>query len=315
MDVFLDHIGFALGDRAFTVEESAALGRTLSQAGTLKDAGFGVHHVCRPDTDAYALARRAVETRKDKLGDVGAIVYATCLPQNGSIGRAARYAETRDVKFLMDFPASHLQADFGLDRAQVFGLNQMACTSLLGSLRIASMLLKTDADMGRILCVTADRFPDGALYEQSYNLISDGAACGVVSHEPGGFRLLGFHGITNGALAQATDDESVGAYFNYTHRAVQECLRKANLAIGDLAWIVSQNMNVKAWQILSRLLGFDFERVAFPTLGEVGHLISGDNFINLKRLDDTGRIRSGEKALLLMSGYGLNWQLVLVEKV
>lgn len=314
MDVYLDHLSYALGDQSFSVEDSAAAGRTFSRADMLREAGFHTHHICRPETNSYHLARRAVDPIKDRLGDIGAIVYATCLPQNANIGEPARYRETRDVKHLLDFPASHLQAEFGLHRAQVLGLNQQACTSLLGSLHLASMLIRGEPEIRRVLCVTADRFPEGAVYEQSYNLISDGAAGGVVSTDPKGFRLLAFHGITNGALAQASDDESVGAYFNYTHRAIQECLRKADLAIGDLAWIVSQNMNIKAWQILSRLLGFDFDRVAFPTLGEVGHLISGDNFINLKSLDESGRIKPGEKALMVMSGYGLNWQCVLVEK-
>lgn len=315
MDVYLDHLSYALGDVPYPVEESASAGLTFSKAEMLREAGFRVHHRCRPESNAYDLARRAVEPIKAHLGDPGAIVYATCLPCNGNIGSEARYRETRDVKYLLDFPASHLQADFGLARAQVLGLNQMACTSLLGSLHFAAMLIRTDPEMRRVLCVTADRFPDGAIYEQAYNLISDGAACGIVSIEPKGFKLLAFHGITNGALAQASDDESVGAYFNYTHRAIHETLRKAGIGIKDLSWIVSQNMNIKAWQILSRLLGFDFDRVAFPTLGEVGHLISGDNFINLKRMDETGTIKSGEKALMVMSGYGLNWQCVLVEKV
>src|SRR5690606_39577843 len=56
------------------------------------------------------------------------------------------------------------------------GLGQQACTSMLGSLRIARALLRDEPELGRILCVSADRFPDGAEHEQAYNLISDGAA-------------------------------------------------------------------------------------------------------------------------------------------
>ena len=85
--------------------------------------------------------------------------------------------------------------------------------------------------------------------------------------------------------------------------------------VGDLDWIVPQNTNTKAWQILARLLKFDFSKVFFPTIGEVGHVISGDNIINLKRLADDGLITAGQRALLFMAGYGLNWQCVIVEKV
>ena len=85
--------------------------------------------------------------------------------------------------------------------------------------------------------------------------------------------------------------------------------------VRDLDWIVPQNTNTKAWQILARLLKFDFGKVFFPTIGDVGHVISGDNIINLKRLADDRLITAGQRALLFMAGYGLNWQCVIVEKV
>lgn len=313
-DVFIDHLSFALGDETHSVEDAAKNGKTLSTAAVLREAGFIQHHVCRDGASAYDLAKRAIEPIRASLGDIGAIVYATCIPINGNIGSFDKYRQSRDVKHLMDFPASHLQADFGLQRAIVLGLNQQACTGLLGSLEVAKMLLLTEPETRRVLCVTSDRFPTDALYEQSYNLISDGAAACVVSMESKGYRLVAWHGITNGAMSQASDDETVGSYFNYTHRLIQETLSKAKLTIQDIAWVVPQNTNMKAWQILSRLLPIEFKRVYFRSMPEVAHLISGDNIVNLKYLDDEGTIRPGEKALLVMAGYGLNWQCVILEK-
>lgn len=313
-DLFVDHLSFALGDETRSVEEAAQHGKLLSGAQMLREAGFLKHHLCRDGSTAYDLAKKAVEPIRAKLGDIGAIVYATCIPANGNVGSPERYRQTRDVKHLMDFPGSHLQADFGLQRAVVVGLNQQACTGLLGSLQLAKTLLLAEPETRRVLCVTADRFPADALYEQSYNLISDGAAACVVSPEPGGYRLIAWHGITNGALSQASDDETVGSYFNYTHRLIQETLAKAKLTIRDIAWVVPQNTNLKAWQILSRLLPVPFERVYFRSMPEVAHLISGDNIVNLIYLDKEGAIRPGEKALLVMAGYGLNWQCVILEK-
>ncbi len=314
-DVFLHDLAYALGDDAFDVEASEAAGRTRSSAKTLRLAGFERHHVCRPATTSLDLARRTVEPLRDALAGTGAIIYATCLPLNGNVGSTAEFERTRDVKHLMDFPASRLQADLGLDDAIAIGLNQQACTGMLGSARLARALLWSEPGFARVLCVTADRFPDGALYEQSYNLISDGGAAWIASRERRGFRLLACHQITNGALSLVSDDESVGTYFNYTHRVIQETLRHAHLDSSDLAWIIPQNMNVKAWQILARLLRFAAERIYFDPLAEVAHVISGDNVINLKALDASGRIERGDRILLVMAGYGLNWQCVLVEKV
>lgn len=312
--VFLDHVGVALGGRAETVEEAADGGRTRSPAAALREAGFVRHYVCEPGESAYVLACRAVEPIRAALADVGAIVYATCLPHNGNVGSEAAFRDTRDVKHLMDFPASRLQADFGLERAAVFGLSQQACTGTLGALRIAAALLRDEGGIGRALCVTADRFPDGALYEQAYNLVSDGAAACVVSLDQGAFRLLACHAITNGALSLASDDEAVGHYFAYSHRVIEETLAKAGLTIDDIGWVVPQNMNVTAWRIFARLLGIDFERVAFPTLPEAAHVISADNLLNLERITEEGRVQPGERVMLVMSGFGLNWQCVILER-
>lgn len=325
-DCYLGHLSYALGDDISTVETAETKGRLLSKASVLKDAGFRKHHACKNETSAYDLALNALSQIKDTLTDsnkpIGAIVYSTCLPLNGTLNGDQQFQETKDVKFLMDFPASHVQADFGLTNALVIGLNQQACTGMLGSLRIAKMLLSTEPEMERVLCVTSDRFPPGALYEQSYTLVSDGAAACIVSRQPDmpssnikGLRLVACHGITNGAMAQASDDETVGSYFNYAHRVILETLNRAGLTIAEINHIVPQNMNVKVWQILSRLLKFDFERVHFPTLPEAGHVISGDNIINLKHLLESNRIQLGDRILLFMAGYGLNWQCAILEAV
>src|SRR5262245_56595134 len=291
------------------------MSRIISEASALKAAGFAIHHWSAAETSAYDLAQNAVKPIASALGEVDAILYSTCIPANGNIGQECDFSETRDVKQLMDFPASHLQSHFGLNRAAVIGLNQQACTGVIGSLRLARALILAEPEVERALCVTADRFPAGALYEQSFNLISDGAAACVVSTTPKGFRLIATHAITNGSMSRSSDDETVGSFFTYTHRTINETLAKAGLSIDEIDWIVAQNTNVTAWQILARLLKFDFEKIYFPTLGEVGHVISGDNIINLKHLDDAQKIRPGQRALLFMAGYGLNWQCAVVEKV
>ncbi len=315
MNVYLHDPVYALGDTTYTVDESVSASRTLSSADTLREAGFQTHHVCSPDSGVQDLAARTAVQLGECLDTVSTVIFSTCLPMNGSVGSFADYQESRDVKHLMDFPASRLQAACGLQETQVIGLNQQACTGMLGGIRLARALLRSESDIDDILCITADRFPPDAIYEQSYNLISDGGAAVVVSRLERGFRVVGCHQITNGALVQASDDEAVGTYFNYTHRLVQESLAKIDAKISDIDWIIAQNMNVKAWQILARLLSFDAERVYFDSLPEVGHVISGDNVINLKRLDDSEAIQPGEKLLMLMAGYGMNWQSVILEKV
>lgn len=315
MDVFVNHFSYKLGSDSVSLEDSHKEGRLLANVSDFKDAGFSRHRMARKDEGPYDLAKAAVEGIRDHLAPTTAIVYATCLTMNGNIGARKDFEETRDVKFLMDYPASHLQADFNLENAAVIGLNQQACTSMLGSLRIARALLTAESDQEQILCVTADRFPEGAIYEQAYNLISDGAAACLVSRKREGFKILATHAITNGALAQATDNETVGCYFSYTHRCLTEIMEKAGLSFSDLSWVIPQNTNVNAWDVLCQLFGIERHKVFFDSIKDVGHIISSDNVVNLSDLIKTGKIKSGDKLLLLMAGFGLNWQAVLLEAV
>ena len=315
--VYVGDLAVALGENKHSVEESAAAGRLLSHPADLHDAGFRWHHICATGTTAYDLARDVVSrlAGQGRLTEIDAIIYATCLPVNANLGDPQRFQDSRDVKHLMDFPASRLQADFELDDAVVFGLEQQACTAMLGSLRLAGALLAAEPGWRRVLCVTADRFPPGALYEQAYNVISDGAAACVVGRvpEPGSFRLIASHQITNGGLGRADDDETIGTYFSYTHRAITETLAKAGMTTADLAWVVAQNTTEKAWTVLGGLLGIPTDRVWAPSQPDVGHVISADNMFNLTELGRSGRLRPGDRILLVMAGFGLNWQCTVLE--
>lgn len=313
-DAFLGDIAYALGDRAESVEEAVARGATVSAAAEFRRGGFARHHRCSPGRDAYALARAAVEQIRGRLGEIDAIVYATALPANACLGEAGAFARTRDVKHLMRFAASELQADFALGGAAVFGLDQQACTGALGALRLARGLIAAEPEVRRVLCVTADRFPEGALYEQAYNLVSDGAAACVVSAVRAGFRILACHAVTNGALSRASDDQAVGTFFSHALATMRGALARARLDIGDIGWIVPQNTHAAAWRILAGLLPFDPARVHFPALPEAGHVIAADNLINLKALEASGRLRAGDKVMLFMAGYGLNWQCTILER-
>lgn len=59
--VFIEHLAFALGEEKFSVSESEQAGRLVSNAEVLRAAGFEYHHIARPRTSAYDLARCAVE--------------------------------------------------------------------------------------------------------------------------------------------------------------------------------------------------------------------------------------------------------------
>ncbi len=315
MDTYINHMASALGSRQQSLDDAGSLGQLMSPAEALRDSGFFTHHVCPDDETALDLALAAFNASGIDAPSVDAIIYSTCLPQNGSESDMPLFEETGDVKHVMRFPASDLQSTCGMRDAIVIGLNQQACTGMLGALRLARCMLIAESTFDNILCITADRFPRGAKYEQAYNLISDGAAACLVSREQQGYRLLDVHHITNGAMVTASDDETVGSYFNYSGRLVDETLQRNDLSLADVRWVVPQNTNKKAWQILSKLLGITEEQAFFPSIDSAGHVISADNIINLSALQSSGKLQSGDKVLTFMAGFGSNWQCALLEAV
>jgi len=312
---YLSHLASALGSKRQSVETAQQQQQLVSTAAALREAGFDSHHVCTPNENSYQLARRALEASGIETAGVDVIIYSTCLPLNANLGDSNKFAASRDVKHLMHFPASQLQAEYGMHNASVIGLNQQACTGMLGALRLARSLLIAEPNIGRVLCVTADRFPANAKYEQSYNLISDGAAACLVSREAQGFRLIDVHHISNGAMVEASDDETVGSYFNYTCRLLAETLARSGVALAEIRFVVPQNTNRKAWQILASLLALDPAQAFFPSLQSTGHVISADNIINLAALQASGELSPGDRVLTFMAGYGSNWQCALLEAV
>jgi 3-oxoacyl-[acyl-carrier-protein] synthase-3 len=218
------------------------------------------------------------------------------------------------VKHLSESPASRLQTAFGLKDAAVVGITQQGCTGMLGAIRVAKSMLADDPSLRRALCVTSDRFPEGALYEQSYSLISDGATACIVSPDEGTYRIISSHAFTVGGRGAANDDEMVGAFFNQTHRLIVDSLAKARLELGQIGRLVPQNASPKAWQVLARLLRVDDGLFFRGTVSSVGHAIGSDCILNLMELERVSPVRSGEKVLVFVSGTGMNWQSLILEK-
>jgi 3-oxoacyl-[acyl-carrier-protein] synthase-3 len=314
-EIGIASIACAFGELAVTVEETAARGLLISEAAHFRQAGFVHQRTCLPETSPYDLAKAAVRQIESSLTDVGAILYHSALPINSNLPPAKGYEETRQIRDLTDFPVSHLQTDFGLEQAFTLGITQQACTGLFGAVRVARSLLLAEPELQKILCVSADRVPEGGLRESSYNPLADGAIACLVTRGPSEFRVVAAHQITNGALSLSSADELVGSYFTYTARLIEETLRRAQLSLADIHWIVPQNLASAAWRIMSSLLKFDSARVLFPTMADVGHLVSGCNFANLSRCLSEGVFKPGERILLPIAGYGLNWQCLILERV
>ena len=213
----------------------------------------------------------------------------------------------------MDFPASRLQADFGLDRAmrhrpQPAGVHRHARLAAPGA-RAA----RAEPDVGRVLCVTADRFPPGALYEQAYNLISDGAAACVVSlRRRARSRLVAVPPDHQRRAGAASSDENRRAATSPTRTArSRRRWRRRSSRIGTSTGSCRRTRTSRRWQILARLLGSIRSGSSLPhDRGRRPRDQRRQHRQPEARSSEDGILRPGERSSCSMAGYGLNWQCV-----
>ena len=202
-----------------------------------------------------------------------------------------------------------------MTRANVLGVTQQGCASVLSGLRLARSLILAEDDVETVLCVGADAFPEICRREVIYNVISDGACAALLSRQAPTNQFVSFAQITKGAYWDSgnLENEIVAAYFPTARTVIQQALEKARLTLDDIAWILPHNVSMRSWEILLGLLNFPRERFYSENIARKGHTIAADNLINLTDATDAGLVRKGDYLLLFTFGFGLNWSCLILQ--
>jgi 3-oxoacyl-[acyl-carrier-protein] synthase-3 len=61
------------------------------------------------------------------------------------------------------------------------------------------------------------------------------------------------------------------------------------------------------------LIGLEKEQLFYQNIRRKGHVIAGDNWINLKDAVDEKRLQPGDRFLSFNFGFGANWAATLME--
>jgi 3-oxoacyl-[acyl-carrier-protein] synthase-3 len=302
-----------------TVRQLAGESMLESSAETLEAFGFSNVHVGTFEAP-YDLARDAVSRLLADKGiepdTVGLLIYG------GTPGTmafsAADEADSASAGFCttdrFKYPSARLQYDLGLTSASVFGLDQLACTTLLGAVRIARSLCITEG-IERAVCVASEFFPMHAGREAIFNCTSD-AACAVLVERNGvRNRLVSASTVTKGYYwnTDAMRDEVVASYFPTARFVAERTIDGAGWAPADVDWIIPHNVSMRSWQILSGLLRLPNAKLWSENIARHGHTLAGDNFINYRDALDAGAIEPGQRVLLFSYGFGAHWTGLAVE--
>ena len=310
VDVHIAAVEYALPEHSLTLDELARDGRLSSRPEALR--GFGFDRAWIAGTERDGLAARAVaallERNNVDPSSIDLLLYAGATSASHALGEG----------LLGDFsyPVARLQYDAGLSGARTIGVSQVGCLGLMTAVSIArAMLLAHPTSIGRVLCVGVDLLPAGSSREILYNLISDGACAVLVQSGAGPNRIISERQVTKGYYwdCEARKNEIVAAYFPTARHIIKEALADAVLAPDDVALIIPHNVSLRSWEILLRLTNLPADRLYADNIATKGHVISGDNFINLKDAAAEGRLRAGDRLLLFNFGFGASWSCMLVE--
>ena len=312
-------IGYAFPAATPSVRELAAAGHLQSEPELLEAFGFARIHQAVNETP-YELAAIAGGRALDRAGvdpaSVDVLIY-------GGIDGVTAFTRAPDPRTSMaahrttarfHYPGTRLQHELGLERAQVLGVDQLACTTLFGAVRLARALILAEG-VRRVLCVAADFFPADAGREAIFNCTSDAAVAVLV--ERGGERMVlrsATH-VTKGYYWNADElrNELVAAYFPTSREVIERTAAEAGWTPADVDWVMPHNVGERSWRILASLAGLGRARVWTDNIPRDGHTLAGDNFINLCDALEAGAIQPGERVLLFSFGYGAHWTGIAVE--
>ena len=312
-------ISYAVPVQSRSVRELAAQGALESDPALLERFGFGQVRVAVEETPyglALAAATALLRDGEIDAGSVDALIYAGA---PGAIAFAKPGDALARVRGLCDverfeYPGTRLQFDLGLERATVLGLDQLACTSLFGAIRLARALCVAEG-LERILCVSSEFSPASAGREAITNCTSDAACAVLIGRDATRLRIAGAASVTKGFFwgGGALRDEVMASYFPTAAHVMRATIADAGWEPDSVNWIIPHNVSATSWNILTRLAAMPNARFWSDNIARLGHTLAGDNFINLRDALDAGAIRSGDRLLLFSYGYGAHWSGLALE--
>jgi 3-oxoacyl-[acyl-carrier-protein] synthase III len=319
-------IAYAYASASCSVRDLARSGSLESDPATLEAFGFDRVHVAVEESPyelAHAAATRLLDEQRTDPATIGLLVYAgapsaMAFAAASDAGAGAASLCTADR---FRYPATRLQHELGLEGAAVLALDQLACTTLFGAIRVARAMMAGEG-IERALCVASEFYPAQAGREAVYNCTSD-AACALLldasddpSDDPSARnRIVGATTISKGYYwdPEAMREEVIASYFPTAVHAIERVLCAAGWRREDVDWVIPHNVSTRSWEVLLRLARLPNAKLWAHNIPRRGHTLSGDNFINLRDAIDGGDVRPGQRALLFAYGYGAHWTALAVE--
>jgi 3-oxoacyl-[acyl-carrier-protein] synthase-3 len=266
-------------------------------------------------------ARQALERAKLRPQDVQLIIVGTCSPD-----------------YLFPATACLVQTELGATRAGAFDV-EAACTSFITALAIARGMIVSGA-VQNALVVGAERLSRLLNWKDRTTcvLFGDGAGAAVLeaSNASVGIESTVLHGdgskgellmVPAGATKRPASAETIERGLHYITMAggevfklavksmadaAEEAIAEAGLTLEDIDLLIPHQANVRIIDGVAKRLRFPPEKV-FVNIQRYGNTSAASIPIAICEAESTGRLRKGDKVLLVAFGGGFTWGASVLE--
>ena len=288
-----------------------------------KRTGIEERHICAENeytSDlATVAAKRALEDAGISASEIELIIVTTVTPD-----------------YFTPSTACVVQKNIGAENAAAFDLNA-ACSGFVTALTVAKQFLDNGV-YKKVLVVSADALSRATDYKDRGTcvLFGDGAGAVVLSSEDGGIIATwigakGEGGDKLTSLAYRDNEEELEKRVSHVKNSIWmagsevmkfavkimsdatiKVVEDAGLTINDIDIIIPHQANRRIVDSAAKRIGVDSDKV-FVNLHRYGNTSGASIPMALCEARDEGRLKKGDKAVLVGFGGGLTWGAALIE--
>ena len=255
-------------------------------------------------TMSLRAARSALEKARLRPQDLDMIIVATCSPD-----------------YIFPATACLVQSALGAERAGAFDV-EAACTGFVSAIAIARGLLVSGSHQNALIigAETLSRFLNWK-DRSTCVLFADGAGAVVIeaSNASVGIESAVLHSEASQKtleLGQHFITMQGGEVFKLAVKsmadAAEEAIAEANLRLEDIQLLIPHQANIRIIEGVAKRLHFPMERV-FVNIQKYGNTSAASIPIALCEAAAEGRLRRGDKVLLVAFGGGFTWGASVLE--
>lgn len=248
---------------------------------------------------ASTLAKAAVDAK-----DIDVVVYAT-----DHLTQERLYSRPE---------LNQLLVDAGLENAFPYGVSLSGCTNFSAGLELATSFIQLGSARRVLLLIVEKLLPGGTrLLDLGMSVVSDAVVSCVISDEPGDYEVLSIGRCSKPGMERLSLENNLSEFFAATgagmRTAADRALEPLEMGRSDLARLFTNNYASHVQQTFIKHIGFSKDRCFFDNVPRFAHAFSADTLINLVDCEAAGKLKAGDRCMLLGTS-PTSWGAVVVER-